>query len=117
MINIWGVDHGGYVKRIKAAVKALTDGKGDLDILLCQLVKLKEGNNPLKMSKREGNFVGLDEVVKKVGKDVLRFIMLTRKNDVSLDFDFKKGTRMLDVILFFVWLKKCYPALTYLKKN
>ena len=92
MINIWGVDHGGYVKRIKAAVKALTDGKGDLDILLCQLVKLKEGNNPLKMSKREGNFVGLDEVLKKVGKDVLRFIMLTRKNDVSLDFDFKKVT-------------------------
>jgi len=90
MINIWGVDHGGYVKRIKAAVKALTNGKGHLDILLCQLVKLKEGDKPLKMSKREGNFISLDEVLKKVGKDVLRFIMLTRKNDVSLNFDFKK---------------------------
>jgi len=90
MINIWGADHGGYVKRIKAAIRALTDDKGSLDILLCQLVKLQEGSKPIKMSKREGNFISLDEVVKKVGKDVLRFIMLTRKNDVSLDFDFKK---------------------------
>ncbi len=90
MINVWGADHGGYVKRMKAAVKALTQGEGELHILLCQLVKLLRGGEPVKMSKRAGTFVTLREVVDEVGKDVVRFIMLTRKNDAPLDFDLEK---------------------------
>lgn len=90
MINVWGADHGGYVKRMQAAVKALSEGKGALDIKLCQLVKLYRGGEPYKMSKRAGSFVTLRDVVDEVGKDVVRFIMLTRKNDAPLDFDFAK---------------------------
>lgn len=89
-INIWGADHGGYVKRMKAAVTAMSGGKADLDVRLCQLVKLFRDGEPVKMSKRSGNFVTLREVVDEVGKDVTRFIMLTRKNDAPLDFDFAK---------------------------
>src|SRR5690606_39516280 len=92
MINVWGADHGGYVKRMQAAVKALSEGKGALDIKLCQLVKLYRGGEPYKMSKRAGTFVTLRDVVDEVGKDVVRFIMLTRKNDAQLDFDFRKVT-------------------------
>lgn len=90
MIDVWGADHGGYVKRMKAAVKAMTDGAGDLDIKLCQLVNLMDGGQPVKMSKRAGNFVTLRDVVDEVGRDVVRFIMLTRKNDMALDFDYQK---------------------------
>ncbi len=90
LIDVLGADHGGYVKRMKAAVKALTDGKGDLHVLLCQLVKLSRGGDPVKMSKRSGSFVTLREVIEEVGKDVLRFIMLTRKSDAPLDFDLEK---------------------------
>ncbi len=90
LINIFGADHGGYVKRMVAAVKALTDGKVSLDIKLCQLVNLLDKGVPVKMSKRAGNFVTLREVVDEVGANAVRFIMLTRKNDVSLDFDFAK---------------------------
>jgi arginyl-tRNA synthetase len=90
LINIFGADHGGYVKRMMAAVKALTDGKVALDIKLCQLVNLLDNGVPVKMSKRAGNFVILREVVDEVGANAVRFIMLTRKNDVSLDFDFAK---------------------------
>ncbi|MCE2510585.1 MAG: arginine--tRNA ligase [Alphaproteobacteria bacterium] len=90
MINVWGADHAGYVKRMQAAVKALTDGKGDLDVKVCQLVNLFEAGAPVKMSKRAGTFITLREVVDEVGKDVVRFIMLTRKNDVTLDFDTEK---------------------------
>ncbi len=89
-INVWGADHGGYVKRMKAAVTAMSGGKADLDVRLCQLVKLFRNGEPVKMSKRSGNFVTLREVVDEVGKDVTRFIMLTRKNDAPLDFDFAK---------------------------
>ena len=89
-INIWGADHGGYVKRMKAAVTAMSGGEADLDVRLCQLVKLFRNGEPVKMSKRSGNFVTLREVVDEVGKDVTRFIMLTRKNDAPLDFDFAK---------------------------
>jgi arginyl-tRNA synthetase len=92
MIDIFGADHGGYVKRMKAATKAITDGKGDLDIKLCQLVSLFDNGEPVKMSKRAGTFVTLRDVVERVGKDVVRFIMLTRKNDATLDFDFAKVT-------------------------
>lgn len=87
MIDVWGADHGGYIKRMTAGVKALTDGKGDLDVKICQLVNLKRGGELVKMSKRSGTFVTLREVIEEVGKDVVRFIMLTRKNDAALDFD------------------------------
>ncbi len=90
MIDVWGADHGGYVKRVAAAVKALTDGKGVLDVKLCQLVSLLDGGEPVKMSKRAGTFVTLNDVVEAVGKDVVRFIMLTRSNDAALEFDLRK---------------------------
>jgi arginyl-tRNA synthetase len=92
MINVWGADHGGYVKRMQAAVKAVSEQKGSLDVKLCQMVNLMDGGKPVKMSKRAGTFVTLREVVDHVGKDVVRFIMLTRKNDAHLDFDLQKVT-------------------------
>jgi arginyl-tRNA synthetase len=90
LIDVFGADHGGYVKRMKAAVSALSDGKVPLDIKLTQLVKLFKNGEPFKMSKRAGTFVKLSDVVKEVGSDVTRFVMLTRKNDAPLDFDFDK---------------------------
>jgi arginyl-tRNA synthetase len=92
MIDVWGADHGGYVRRMQAAVKALTGGAGELDVKLCQLVNLLDKGEPVKMSKRAGNFVTMRDVVDEVGKDVVRFIMLTRRNDQTLDFDFAKVT-------------------------
>ncbi len=90
LINIFGADHGGYVKRIKAAVKALSAGEVAIEVRLCQLVKFLRSGEPLKMSKRAGTFVTVREVVDEVGAGVFRFIMLTRKNDAPLDFDFAK---------------------------
>ena len=90
LIDIFGADHGGYVKRMKAAVAALSEGRVPLDIKLIQLVKLFKNGEPFKMSKRAGTFVTLRDVVEMAGADVTRFIMLTRKNDVALDFDFDK---------------------------
>ncbi|SDJ23270.1 arginine--tRNA ligase [Lutimaribacter saemankumensis] len=90
LIDVFGADHGGYVKRMKAAVSALSDGKVPLDIKLTQLVKLWKNGEPFKMSKRAGNFVTLRDVVDQVGPGVTRFHMLTRKNDAPLDFDFDK---------------------------
>jgi len=90
LIDIFGADHGGYVKRMKAAVSALSSGEVPLDIKLCQLVKLYQNGEPFKMSKRAGNFVMLRDLVEEVGPDVTRFVMLTRKNDAALDFDFQK---------------------------
>ena len=87
LIDVFGADHGGYVKRMKAAVSALSGGRVPLDIKLTQLVKLKRGDEELKMSKRAGTFVTLRDVVDMVGPDVTRFVMLTRKNDAPLDFD------------------------------
>src|SRR6516164_6653345 len=81
LIDVWGADHGGYVKRMQAAVQALTNGAGSLDVKLCQLVNLFDKGVPVRMSKRAGTFITLREVVDEVGKDVFRFIMLTRKND------------------------------------
>ncbi len=92
LIDVFGADHGGYVKRMKAAVSALSDGKVPVDIKLCQLVKLSKNGEPVKMSKRAGNFVTLKDVVDQVGPDVTRFHMLTRKNDAPLDFDLAKVT-------------------------
>jgi arginyl-tRNA synthetase len=90
LVNIWGADHAGTVKRVQAAVKALTDGRVDLDVKLVQMVRLFRGGEPVKMSKRAGDFVTLAEVVNEVGKDVVRFMMLTRRADAPLDFDFMK---------------------------
>jgi arginyl-tRNA synthetase len=92
LIDVWGADHGGYVKRMQAAVKALSRGEAALDVKLTQLVNLFDNGQPVKMSKRAGTFVTLREVVDEVGKDAFRFIMLTRKNDQTLDFDFAKVT-------------------------
>jgi arginyl-tRNA synthetase len=90
MIDVWGADHGGYVKRMQAAVKAVTNGQGDLDVKLCQLVRLLRGGEPVKMSKRAGDFVTLRDVVDEVGRDAVRFMMIFRKNDATLDFDLAK---------------------------
>ncbi len=90
LIDVFGADHGGYVKRMKAAVSALSGGTVPLDIKLTQLVKLWKDGEPFKMSKRAGTFITLRDVVDQVGPDVTRFVMLTRKNDASLDFDFDK---------------------------
>ena len=90
MIDVWGADHGGYVKRMQAAVKAITGGKGALDVKLCQLVSLFDKGEPVRMSKRAGTFVTLRDVVEEVGRDAVRFTMLTRRNDQALDFDFAK---------------------------
>ena len=90
LIDVLGADHGGYVKRLKAVVAAVSDGRVPLDVKLCQLVKLWKGGEPFKMSKRAGTFVTLRDVVDQVGPDVTRFVMLTRKNDAALDFDFDK---------------------------
>jgi len=90
LIDIWGADHGGYVKRMNAAVSALGGGKVALDVKLCQLVRLMRAGEPVKMSKRAGDFVTLREVVDEVGVDPVRFMMLFRKNDAQLDFDLAK---------------------------
>ena len=90
MIVVWGADHGGYVKRMAASVEAVTGGKGDLDVKLCQLVRLLRNGEPVKMSKRSGDFVTLRDVVDEVGRDAVRFMMLFRKNDATLDFDLAK---------------------------
>ncbi len=92
MIDVWGADHGGYVKRMRAAVKAVTGGEAELDVKICQLVRLFRGGEPVKMSKRAGEFVTLREVVDEVGPGPVRFMMLYRKNDAPLDFDFVKVT-------------------------
>ncbi|MEA2934915.1 MAG: arginyl-tRNA synthetase [Variibacter sp.] len=90
LIDVWGADHGGYVKRIQAAIAALSGGEARLDVKLVQLVKLLRAGEPVKMSKRAGDFVTLREVVDEVGRDAVRFMMLYRKNDAPLDFDLAK---------------------------
>jgi arginyl-tRNA synthetase len=90
LVDVWGADHGGYVKRMQAAVAAISAGKATLDIRLCQLVRLMRAGEPVKMSKRSGDFVTLREVVDEVGVDAVRFMMLMRKNDAPLDFDLAK---------------------------
>jgi len=92
MIDVWGADHGGYVKRMKAAVSAITEGKGALDVKLCQMVRVLKNGELVRMSKRAGSFVTLRDLLEEVGPDVVRFTMLTRKNDASFDFDLVKAT-------------------------
>jgi arginyl-tRNA synthetase len=91
LINVFGADHGGYVKRMKAAVSALSDDRVPLDIKLCQIVRLFKDGEEFKMSKRAGTFITLRDLIEQVGSDVTRFVMLTRKNDAPLDFDFAKA--------------------------
>jgi arginyl-tRNA synthetase len=90
LIDVWGADHSGYIKRVKAAVAAVTDNKAEIDVKVCQMVRLFRDGEPFRMSKRAGDFITLRDVVDEVGKDAVRFMMLTRKNDASLDFDFAK---------------------------
>jgi arginyl-tRNA synthetase len=90
LIDVWGADHGGYVKRMRAAVQALSEGHVSLDVKLCQLVQLMRNGEPVKMSKRSGDFVTLRDVVDEVGVDAVRFMMLFRKNDAPLEFDLNK---------------------------
>jgi arginyl-tRNA synthetase len=90
LIDVWGADHGGYIKRMQAAVAALSDRKAELDVKVIQLVKLLRAGQPVTMSKRSGEFVTLREVVDEVGRDAVRFMMLFRKNDAVLDFDLAK---------------------------
>src|SRR4029078_6964396 len=90
MVDVWGADHGGYIKRVQAAVKAVTSGRAALDVKIVQLVKLLRDGEPVKLSKRSGDFVTLREVFDEVGSDAVRFMMLFRKNDAVLDFDLAK---------------------------
>ena len=90
MIDVFGADHGGYIKRMQAAVKGVSGGKAALDVKVVQLVRLLRNGEPVKMSKRSGDFVTLREVVDEVGSDAVRFMMLFRKNDAVLDFDLAK---------------------------
>src|SRR5579872_3123074 len=90
LVDVWGADHGGYIKRMQAAIKAVTSGSAALDVKIVQLVKLLRNGEPVKMSKRSGDFVTLREVVDEVGSDAVRFMMLFRKNDAVLDFDLAK---------------------------
>ena len=90
LVNIWGADHAGTVKRVQSAVKALTDGRVDLDVKIVNMVRLLRAGEPVKMSKRAGDFVTLADVVNEVGKDVVRFMMLTKRADTPLEFDFAK---------------------------
>ena len=92
MINVWGADHGGYIKRLSSAVKAITNNKANIIIKICQLVRIIDKKKTLKMSKREGKFISLKKVLDNVGKDVTRFIMLLRKNNEDIDFDLEKIT-------------------------
>tara|TARA_B100000927_G_scaffold34061_1_gene24492 strand:- start:104 stop:808 length:705 start_codon:yes stop_codon:yes gene_type:complete len=88
MINIWGADHSGYISRVTSAVDAVTKSKSTLEVKVCQLVRLMRGGNVVKMSKRSGSFITLRDLVEEVGSDAVRFMMVTRKNDAPLDFDF-----------------------------
>lgn len=90
LINVWGADHGGYVKRLISAVKAVTDGATKVDVRICQMVNFLESGIPIKMSKRSGTFIYVRDVINKVGLDSMRFFMLTRNNDAHLEFDFDK---------------------------
>ena len=93
LIDVWGADHGGYIKRMQAAVKAITGNEqASLDVKVCQIVRLMRGGELVRMSKRAGVFVTLRELIDDVGKDVVRFLMLTRKNDAPFDFDLVKAT-------------------------
>ena len=91
MIDIFGADHSGYSARMKAVVKALSKGDKNLTVKLCQLVKLYKDGKPVKMSKRAGSYITLRDLLDEVGKDAIRFLLLMRKNDAPIDFDFNRA--------------------------
>ncbi|MGY4800109.1 arginine--tRNA ligase [Teichococcus aerofrigidensis] len=90
LVQVWGADHGGYVSRMKAATRALSDGRVPLDVLLCQIVKVVKGGEPVRMSKRAGTYITLRDLIDEVGRDAVRFTMLTRKSDAQMEFDLDK---------------------------
>ena len=103
MINVLGADHNGYVKRLKAAVQALSGNKAKLEVILYQLINFLENGVPIRMSKRAGNFITLRDVIDRVGKDVTRFMMISRHHDVMIDFDFTKAVEFsMDNPLFYI---------------
>jgi len=119
LIDILGADHGGYVKRIRAAVKAVSGGEADVDVKLCQIVHTFDNGEPVRMSKRAGTFVTLRDMLDKVGKDVIRFIMLTRSSDQTLEFDFAKVVEQSkDNPVFYVQYAhaRCYSVLRNAKE-
>ncbi len=119
MINVWGADHGGYVKRLQSAVRAITQGQGSMSVILCQMVKFLEGGQAFKMSKRAGTFISLADALEKVGRDALRFVMLTRKSDAPLDFDFEKVVEQSkDNPVFYVQYAsaRCHSVLRHAKE-
>ena len=120
LVDVLGEDHGGHVTRMKAAVAAVTGDQARFDILLCRVVKLLRGGEPVKMSKRAGTFVALRDIVDEVGKDVVRFIMLTRKNDVALDVDLEKVVEQSkDNPVFYVQYAhaRCHSVLAYAERD
>ncbi|MBO1075265.1 arginine--tRNA ligase [Roseomonas marmotae] len=90
LVQVWGADHGGYVSRMKAATKALSDGRVPLDVVLCQIVKVLKDGEPVRMSKRAGSYITLRDLIDEVGRDAVRFTMLTRKSDAQMEFDLTK---------------------------
>ena len=118
MIDVLGADHAGYKKRLQAAVSAISAGKGHIDVIFCQLVRLYKGGQPFKMSKRAGTFVTVRDVVDEVGRDPVRFMMLYRKNDSPLDFDFDKVTEQSkDNPVFYVQYACARAASIFRKSN
>ena len=116
LINILGADHAGYVNRIKAGVEALSNKKIKLNCKVCQLVKLLKNGEPYKMSKRRGDYITVDDLINEVGKDAVRFMMLSRSNDVELDFDFKKVTeKSKDNPVYYV--QYCYARICSIFRN
>ena len=116
MINVLGADHTGYIKRITAAVSALSDNKVKLNCIVCQLVKLFKNGKPFKMSKRAGEFISAQDLLNEVDKDSIRFMMLNRSNDVELDFDFDKvKEKTKDNPVFYV--QYCYARICSLSRS
>ncbi len=112
-----GADHGGYVKRLEAVARGVSDGQAKLTVLLCQLVKLYRNGEPVRMSKRSGDFVTLRDVVEEVGRDPVRFMMLYRKNDAPLDFDFAKVTEQSKDNPVFRAICPCTLSVFYQARN
>lgn len=120
LINVWGADHGGYVKRLSSAVVALSDKAAEVKCILCQMVRFMVDGQALKMSKRDGNFVTVDEAIAKVGLEAMRFLMVSRKNDAFLDFDFEKAVEQSkDNPVFYVQYAyaRCYSIKRHIKEH
>ena len=113
LINILGADHTGYIKRITAAVSALSENKTVLNCKVCQLVKLFKNGQPFKMSKRAGEFISVKDLLKEVNKDPIRFMMLNRSNDVELDFDFDKVKEKTKEIRFLCSICLCKDKFSF----